>query len=438
MSGVHDAGNAGEIGLRLIGRGEIALARVDAVDAATLEIARGILEDVRREGFEGVLRHGRALGDLATGGGSERGVIVERAALKRAIDAIDREDRRVLEEAAGRIHDFATAQRRSLVDLEMPAASGGTMGHRVVSVMRAGCYAPGGRFPLPSSVLMTAVTARAAGVREVWVASPRPSIATLAAAGIAGADAVLAVGGAQAIGAFAYGAGSGRGGVPRCDAIVGPGNRFVTAAKQLVSGRVAIDMLAGPSELLIVADASADPAIVAADLLAQAEHDPDAIPMLVTIDATLPARVDAELARQLETLPTVGIARRALGNGFACVVGSMEEAALASDEIAPEHLEILVENGEREAGRFTNYGAIFVGSGAAEVFGDYGVGPNHTLPTGGTARSFAGLSVLTFLKARTFISSARASAEPRVARDVARFARMEGLEAHARAAECRG
>lgn len=435
MSGERDAG-CGEIALRRIGRGEISVARADAVDAATIEIARGILEDVRREGFEGVLRHGRALGDLAMGAdgdGGEGGVIVEGAALERAIDAIDREDRRVLEEAAQRIRAFATAQRRSLVDLEMPAASGGTMGHRVVPVMRAGCYAPGGRFPLPSSVLMTAVTARAAGVREVWVASPRPSPATLAAAAIAGADAVLAVGGAQAIGAFAYGAGR----VPRCDAIVGPGNRFVTAAKQLVSGRVAIDMLAGPSELLIVADASADPAIVAADLLAQAEHDPDAIPMLVTTDATLPGRVDRELSRQLASLPTAGIARRALGNGFACVVGSMEEAVLASDEIAPEHLEILVENGEREATRFVNYGAIFVGSGAAEVFGDYGIGPNHTLPTGGTARSFAGLSVLTFLKARTFISSAVPGAEGRVARDVARFARMEGLEAHARAAERR-
>jgi histidinol dehydrogenase len=280
---------------------------------------------------------------------------------------------------------------------------------------------------------MTAVTARAAGVREVWLASPRPSDATLAAAAIAGVDGVLAVGGAQAIGAFAYGAGP----IPRCDAIVGPGNRFVTAAKQLVSGRVAIDMLAGPSELLIIADDSADPAIIAADLLAQAEHDPDAIPMLVTTDQSVPARVNAELARQLETLPTASIARASLTNGFACIVGSIDDAIAASDEIAPEHLEVLTRDAETIANRFNNYGGIFIGSAAAEVFGDYGIGPNHTLPTGGTARSHAGLSVFTFLKARTFLASGPALPNPAIVADIARFARIEGLEAHARAAEAR-
>lgn len=415
--------------LKLIAPADIRLSRKDPVDADTLAIASRILTDVRERGMAAVVEHSVRLGDVK----HADEILVDRPRLTAALNRIDNADRRVLEQAAERIRAFAIAQRASITDLELSSPIGGTMGHRIAPVERAGCYAPGGRFPLPSSVLMTAVTARAAGVREVWLASPRPSEATLAAAAIAGADGVLAIGGAQAIGALAYGAEP----IPRCDAIVGPGNRYVTAAKQLVSGRVAIDMLAGPSELLVIADDSADPATIAADLLAQAEHDPDAIPMLVTTDATLPARVDLELSRQLETLPTAAIARASLGNGFACVVPSLDDLILASDEIAPEHLEILTRNAAAIASRFNNYGAIFIGSGAAEVFGDYGIGPNHTLPTGGTARSFAGLSVFTFLKARTFLASGPALPDPALASDIARFARIEGLEGHARAAEIR-
>lgn len=415
--------------LRLISPSDIRLSRKDPVDADTLAIASRILSDVRERGMDAVTDHAIRLGDVKHPGD----VIVEPSRLTAALNRLDKDDRRVLEQAAERIRTFALAQRASITDLSIGSLIGGTMGHRIASVERAGCYAPGGRYPLPSSVLMTAVTARAAGVREVWLASPRPSDATLAAAAISGVDGVLAVGGAQAIGALAYGVGP----VPRCDAIVGPGNRFVTAAKQLVAGRVAIDMLAGPSELLIIADNSADPAIIAADLLAQAEHDPDAIPMLVTTDATLLARVDFELARQLETLPTAAIARASLDNGFACVVNSIDDAIDASDEIAPEHLEILTRDAAAIADRFRNYGAVFIGPGAAEVFGDYGIGPNHTLPTGGTARSHAGLCVFTFLKARTFLASGPALPNPTLAADIARFARIEGLEAHARAAEAR-
>jgi phosphoribosyl-ATP pyrophosphohydrolase/phosphoribosyl-AMP cyclohydrolase/histidinol dehydrogenase len=415
--------------LRLIAPADIRLSRKDAVDAETLAIASRILTDVRDRGMAAVVEHSLRLGDVKHA--SE--LIVERSRLTAALNRLDSDDRRVLEHTADRIRAFALAQRATITDLELPSSIGGAMGHRIAPVDRAGCYAPGGRYPLPSSVLMTVATASAAGVREVWLASPRPSDATLAAAAIAGADGVLAVGGAQAIGAFAYGAVP----IPRCDAIVGPGNRFVTAAKQLVAGRVAIDMLAGPSELLIVADDSADPAIIAADLLAQAEHDPDAIPMLVTTDPALPARVDTELARQLETLQTAAIARAALANGFACVVDSIDRAIDASDEIAPEHLEILTHDAPAVADRCSHYGAIFIGSGAAEVFGDYGIGPNHTLPTGGTARSFAGLSVFTFLKARTFLRSGMSGPAPEIVREIAALARMEGLEAHARAAQSR-
>jgi len=256
---------------------------------------------------------------------------------------------------------------------------------------------------------------------------------SLAAAAIAGADGVLAAGGAHAIAALACGAGP----IAPRDLIVGPGNRYVTAAKQLVAGAVAIDMLAGPSELTVFADDAADPGRVAADLLAQAEHDPDAIPMLVTLDPTLPDRVEVELARQLRDLPTAETARAALANGGVILVSSVDEGVAACDAIAPEHLQLDLRAAAAVAPRLAHYGALFIGPGAAEVLGDYGAGPNHVLPTGGTARSTGGLSVYTFLRVRTWLRiDDRAAARP-LLEDAVWFGRAEGLEAHARAAERR-
>src|SRR5205807_1306356 len=280
--------------------------------------------------------------------------------------------------------------------------------------------------PLPSSVLMTAVTARVAGVRDVWVASPRPQPLTLAAAAVAGADGVLAAGGAQAIAALAYGAGP----ITPRDVIVGPGNRYVAAAKRLVSGAVAIDMLAGPSELTIFADGSAHPATVAADLLAQAEHDPDAVPMLVTVDAALVERVERELACQLGDLPTADVARAALAHGGAVVVESTDDGIAACDAIAPEHLQLELRDADAVAPRLAHYGALFVGAGSAEVLGDYGAGPNHVLPTGGTARFSGGLSVYTFLRVRTWLRITDCAAARSVVEDAVWLGRAEGLEAH--------
>jgi len=279
---------------------------------------------------------------------------------------------------------------------------------------------------------MTAVTARVAGVRDVWVASPKPRRFVLAAAAVAGADAVLTAGGAHAIAALAYGAGP----VPACDIIVGPGNRFVTAAKQLVSGAVGIDMLAGPSELVVFADASAEARLVAADLLAQAEHDPEAVPILVTLDPQLPERVEAELHRQLADLPTAAVARAALGNGGVVTVATVAEGLATCDAIAPEHLQLVLENAAVVAPRLAHYGALFIGAGAGEVLGDYGAGPNHVLPTGGTARWSGGLSVLTFLRLRTWLRVDGKAADA-LMEDAAWLGRAEGLEAHARAAERR-
>jgi phosphoribosyl-ATP pyrophosphohydrolase/phosphoribosyl-AMP cyclohydrolase/histidinol dehydrogenase len=277
---------------------------------------------------------------------------------------------------------------------------------------------------------MTVVPARVAGVAEVVVASPRPTAVTLAAAHVAGADRLLAVGGAQAIAALAFGCG-----VPRVDMVVGPGNRYVTAAKRCLVGEVGIDGLAGPSELLVLADATADARWIAADLLAQAEHDVDAVPVLVTTARDLVPAVLRELELQLADLPTADVARAALrNNGRAIVARDASEAIAVADALAPEHLSLCVSDIEPYVARLSAYGALFVGSRSAEVFGDYGAGPNHVLPTSGGARFQAGLSVATFLRAATYLTIAQPDA---LASDCAALARCEGLEAHARAAEVR-
>jgi phosphoribosyl-ATP pyrophosphohydrolase/phosphoribosyl-AMP cyclohydrolase/histidinol dehydrogenase len=273
---------------------------------------------------------------------------------------------------------------------------------------------------------MTVTPARVAGVTSVWVASPRPSQLTLAASWVAGADGLLAVGGAQAIAALAFGTVT-----PTCDLIVGPGNKWVTAAKKYLFGEVGIDGLAGPSEILVIADDTADPFLITADLLAQAEHDVDAIPLLITTSTALADRVDDELERQLVDLPTAEVARAAMNNGVCVIVESLTRAAGVSDSLAPEHLAIHTADPRAVAMQVRNYGSIFVGGAAAEAFADYGAGPNHVLPTGGGARYSGGLSVLTFLKASTWLSIDQPDA---LIEDTARLARLEGLEAHARAA----
>ena len=414
--------------LRTIAPDEVPELRRDPVDADAYRVALDIVEDVRARGEAALREHAERLGDIEPGSP----LLIPRARLEEAFADIHEGDRSLLERTAERIRSFAEAQRLSLkpVTVDVP---GGQAGHLIAPVDRAGCYAPGGRFPLPSSVLMTAVTARAAGVEEVWVASPRPGPIMLAAAAISGATGLLAAGGAQAIAALAFGTQE----IHPCDAVVGPGNRFVTAAKQIVSGRVAIDMLAGPSELVVCADASAEPAIVAADLLAQAEHDPDALPVLVTTDEELVRSVNEELEAQLEDLSTSGTAATALGNGYAVLVPDLDTARRVCDRLAPEHLELHIDDAETEAWRFAHYGGLFVGPGAAEVLGDYGAGPNHTLPTGGTARHTGGLSVLDFLRVRTWLSIDNPTAATPLVRDAERLADLEGLAAHARAARWR-
>jgi len=385
------------------------------------KVAADIVEAVRHGGEPALRSHAEEFGDIERG----RPLTVDREDLRAAYEELDPATRQTLTRVHRRIESFARAQREGLSDLTI-SIEGGQAGHRWIPVSSVGAYAPGGRYPLPSSVLMTVTPARVSGVTSVWVASPRPSQLTLAASWVAGADGLLAVGGAQAIAALAFGTVT-----PSADLIVGPGNKWVTAAKKYLFGEVGIDGLAGPSEILVIADAHADASLVAADLLAQAEHDVDAIPALITTSAELADRVDAELESQLIDLPTADVARSALENGVCVIVESLTRAAGVSDNLAPEHLAIHTDDPRAVAMQVRNYGSIFVGRSAAEAFADYGAGPNHVLPTGGGARFSGGLSVMTFLKASTWL--AIDSPEPLI-EDTTRMARHEGLEAHARAA----
>ena len=404
---------------------EIIRRRRSAVPAEALAAAAATVAAVRQEGEPAVRRQAERFGELQP----NEPMVIERPALVQALRALNRADRERLERVARRIRGFAEAQRASLREFTA-LVPGGEAGHTVAPVERAGCYAPGGRYPLPSSVLMTALTARAAGVREVWVASPKPPPLVLAAAAVADVNGVLPIGGAHAIAALAYGAGS----VPPCDVVVGPGNHYVTAAKRLVAGDVGIDLLAGPSELVIFADATADPALVAADLLAQAEHDPCALPVLVSVGTPLSEQVDKEMRQQLTDLPSADVARAGLANGGVITVETIDEGIAVCDAIAPEHLQLHLADAPTVAPRLAHYGALFIGAAATEVLADYGIGPNHVLPTGGTARWTGGLSVLTFLRVRTWLRITDVAAAREVIDDAGWLGHAEGLEAHARAA----
>jgi phosphoribosyl-ATP pyrophosphohydrolase/phosphoribosyl-AMP cyclohydrolase/histidinol dehydrogenase len=402
--------------------------RGNAVPPEALADVGAIVEAVRARGEAALREYAERFGDVRSGAPMWH----DREALSAALSGLAAEDRTRLERVADRIRTFADAQRRALCPVSV-LVPGGVAEHRIAPVERAGCYAPGGRYPLPSSVLMTAVTARAADVAHVWVASPKPGALTLAAAAVAGADGLLAAGGAHAIAALAYGAGP----ISACDVIVGPGNRYVTAAKQLVGGSTRIDLLAGPSELVVLADGTSDPGRIAADLLAQAEHDPDAMVVLVTLKPDFAEHVEAELARQLSELPTATVARTALENGGVIVVADLDEGIAACDAIAPEHLQLDLQLADAVAPRLARYGALFIGPGGAEVLGDYGAGPNHVLPTGGSARSASGLSVYTFLRVQASLRINDLMLARPIVEDAIWFGRAEGLEGHARAAERR-
>jgi histidinol dehydrogenase len=412
--------------LRKILPQNIPLNRSQAFDNETLTNVRSMLSEIKANGDKEIIKLSKKFDGL------DGEFIIQPADLKVAFDSLSNDDQALLIRTADRIRDFAIAQKSCLTSLKF-SIPGGYAGHDILPIDVAGCYAPGGRFPLPSSVLMTVIPAKIAGVKHVIISSPKPTTYTLAAAYVAGADTMLCLGGVQAIGAFAYGTAH----TPPVNMIVGPGNRWVTAAKHIVSEFVGIDMLAGPSELVVFADNDQDEQIIAADLLAQAEHDDDALPILITTSEDLLNRVNDALITQLKDLPTLKTAEAALKNGFAVVTKSVEEAIDICNRLAPEHLQILARDATSIAPLFTNAGGIFIGKDSAEVIGDYGAGPNHTLPTGGTAKFTAGLSVFAFMRMRTWINIEDNHKAQILYNDSMKLGMIEGLEAHSRAAKIR-
>ena len=358
---------------------------------------------------------------------------VPRKEIEEAAASMDGEFMRVLEKAAENIRKYHKRQVRN--SFVMTEENGVVLGQKIVPVAVAGIYVPGGTAAYPSTVLMDTIPAKIAGCKSVVMVSPpgkdgKINPAVLAAACVAGVDRVFRVGGAQAIAALAYGTET----VPKADKIVGPGNIYVAEAKKEVSGIVSIDMIAGPSEILIIADGKSDARTVAADMLSQAEHDRNASAVLITDSQNLAEKVRAELEEQLPLLPRYDIARASIDtNGKIIIVDSISSAIEVSDRIAPEHLEVCVDNPFDYLDKIHNAGSVFLGRNCPEALGDYLAGPNHTLPTSGTARFSSPLSVDDFVKKYQF-TYYTASALGAVASDVALFARKEGLEAHARSA----
>ena len=395
------------------------------------DLVAGLIDEVRAGGDEALL-------DMAErfDGVTLDALEVPREAWDEALAGLADPVRAALERAARNIRVFHEAQVPGEVSVEVEP---GVRVTRVsVPVERAGVYAPGGRAAYPSSVLMGVVPARAAGVREVVVCSPpgpdgRPPAEVLAACAIGGADRLFAIGGAGAVAALAYGTGT----VPRVDAIVGPGNRWVTEAKAQVAGDVVIDSPAGPSEVLVLADDGADPWLVATEMMAQAEHDPDAGCVLVTTSERIARETEAALARQLEDAPRAEICRQALAAAGAILTAdSLDEAIDFTVRWAPEHLSVMTADAAAVARRVPTAGTTFVGGWASVAYGDYMTGGNHVLPTAGRARSFSGLSTAHFLRSYT-IQEIDERGAASLAGDVAVLAEAEGLPAHAAAALAR-
>ncbi len=416
---------------RLCARGESDFTRVEGD-------VRAILAAVRHEGDAAVLRYAETFDKRRPSPLVTRDYGGEAALRRLPSDA-----REALEIAAARIRLFHQRQRaHEARTFQYLDDDGCDLGTRVLPIARAGVYAPGGKARYPSSVLMAAIPAHVAGVRDIVLATPLAGHlgsntpaddALLAAAHLSGVTAILDAGGAHAIGALAYGTAS----VPRVDKIVGPGNLYVACAKRLVFGAVSIDGVAGPSEILVVADDAADPRLVAADLLSQAEHDEAAYPLLVCLSVSFAEAVGRELAAQLASLPRATIARASIeANGFAFVVPTRERLAEVADALAVEHVSVQTADPDGLAARIHAAGALFLGPATPEAAGDYLAGPSHVLPTGGSVRFGSPLGIHDFVT-RSSVLRYSPAALARQAPAITAFARLEGLEAHARAVEAR-
>jgi histidinol dehydrogenase len=409
------------------------LAFENTQDASIDQAVAAILDDVRRRGDAAVLEHTQRLDRVQAAALSE--LHIPRRAIESAFERLAPARRDALVQAAGRIrmyHERQVAQSWSYTD-----ADGTRLGQQVTSLDRVGIYVPGGKAAYPSSVLMNAIPAKVAGVGEIVMVTPTPggerNDLVLAAAAVCGVDRVVAVGGAQAVGALAYGTET----IPKVDKIVGPGNAYVAAAKRRVFGLVGIDMVAGPSEILVVCDGRTNADWVAMDLFSQAEHDEMAQAILLSPDAAFVDAVARSIRRQLEEMPRRDVIAASLSaRGALITVRDLEEACDIANRIAPEHLELSVEDPHRWLPRLRHAGAIFIGRYASEALGDYCAGPNHVLPTAGTARFSSPLGVYDFQKRTSLIEVSREGAR-KLGAIAVELATGEGLPAHAKSAQYR-
>jgi len=409
------------------------LAWEPASDAQVEQTVRGIIADIRGRGDAALLEYTNRFDRMQAASVAE--LEIGQPKLQQALDGIPAQQHEALQRAAARVRAYAEHQK--MQSWSYTEADGTVLGQQVTPLDRAGLYVPGGKAAYPSSVLMNAIPAKVAGVSELVMVVPTPdgvvNDLVLAAAAVAGVDRVFAIGGAQAVAALAYGTET----VPRVDKIVGPGNIYVATAKGMVFGDVGIDMIAGPSEILVVCDGRTDPDWIAMDLFSQAEHDEDAQAILVCPDAAFLERVAASIEKQLPTMERRELIGASLaGRGALIKVRDLDEAVRVANHIAPEHLELSVEQPQAMAAQIRHAGAIFMGRYTAEALGDYCAGPNHVLPTSRTARFSSPLGVYDFQKRSSLIYCSPAAAAE-LGATASTLARGEGLTAHARSAEFR-
>jgi len=409
------------------------LARGEGVDQSVEQAVLGIISDVRQRGDEALLELTCSFDRLDATSVSALEVTADE--INAAFEQVSAEDLSALKVAVERVTSFHEKQKQqSWLSTEEPDIM---LGQKVTPLSRVGIYVPGGKASYPSSVIMNAVPAKVAGVGEIIMVSPAPggesSPHVLVAARLSGVDRIFRMGGAQAVAALAYGTAT----VPKVDKITGPGNIYVATAKKLVFGQVGIDMIAGPSEILVINDGSGSPEHIAADLLSQAEHDELASSILITTDRLFGEQVAQEVEKQLAQLSRETIARASWDKyGAIIVASSLDQAIAFSNRIAPEHLELAVSDPFAILSQITNAGAIFMGHWTPEAAGDYLAGPNHTLPTGATARFFSPLSVDDFVKKSSIVYFSEGGLK-RLGGDIVRIAGLEGLEAHARSVSVR-
>lgn len=383
-----------------------------------------IINDVKTNGDEAIRRYTKQFDNLDL-----ENFEVSDEEVENALKSLDNEVLEAIKFSIKNVEDFAKAQLGSVKNTVVQI-DGAILGHKIIPIEKVGCYIPGGNYPLPSTAVMTIVPAKAAGVRDIIAVSPKAQPVTIAAAKLSGATKIYKIGGVQAIAALAYGTQS----IPAVDKITGPGNKYVAAAKKIVFGDCGIDFVAGPSEVMVIADESANPKFVAADLLAQCEHDKDARAYLLCFDEDFAKKVDECALEFLKELKTADIAKISYEKSTAYIVKNIDEAVAISNKKAPEHLELCLKDVEQHVDKFKNYGSLFIGNYSAEVFGDYVSGTNHTLPTNRAARYTGGLSVFDYIKIQTFQKIDNAE---KFARYASILAEQEGLFAHKLASDIR-